>query len=105
SPRPSGRGVFLLAVALGGGVLCVGLYQVPQPLRGYVIGWLLLMFIPGLTILRFMRHYFRMKEIRAIQGPQKDEGVSYRICKDPPRSGQGVKVVVLENRKGGRSKL
>ena len=95
----------MLAVALVGGLLCVGLYQVPQPLRGYLIGWLLFMFIPGLIILRFMGHYFRMKEIRAIQGPKKDEGVAYRICRDSPRAGQGVKVVVLENRKGGRSRL
>lgn len=108
SPRSSGLGAWLLGVSILGGVLVVGLWQVPQPWRGYVIGFITVALIPSLVLMRFMSHWFRWKEARLMARMQgRDESVAYTQMREPGR-GDGLKLRVVKigtDRKEGKYKL
>jgi uncharacterized membrane protein len=97
----SGRGLFLWAVTVGAGILAVGVYQVPQPWRGWLIGWLLFMFTLGILVLRFVRHYYQYKMVQLTQQGSNAANQPLRHAKPVPRV-ENLKIVVLENTKGGR---
>ena len=59
--RVAGRTLFLVLVGLFATVVVLGVREVPQPLRGYLVGWLLFAGSLGAFVLRFLRHYFRYK--------------------------------------------
>jgi hypothetical protein len=103
APRARGRGVFLIGVSILSVTLAVGIWQVPQPWRGYLIGWLLFAFPIFLLVLRFMSHYYRMREIEMMTGKKQD--VAYTIQREPKRVGDSVKVIEMNTRKGGRQRL
>ena len=94
----SGRGLFLWGLTMGAGVLGVGVYQVPQPWRGWLIAWLLFFFTLGLLILRFVRHYYQYK---MAQLSQQGAAPPPRQVRPAPRV-ENLKVVVLDKAKGGR---
>lgn len=50
-----GRGAFLLGLGLAGATVCVGVYQVPQPVRGYLVAFLFVSLVLGLLGLRLVR--------------------------------------------------
>lgn len=101
--RPTGRGIFLLVLTLGGTLLTLGVYQVPQPWRGWLVAWLLFMGTLGVLILRFLRHYFQYKTVQIATRPQ----VAHRTApqKRALPSSDGLKVVMMDPSKGGRRVL
>lgn len=110
-PRSSGRGLFLGGITIFAIALVVVIWQVQQPWRGYVVGALLIMLLPSLVLLRFLRHWYHYREFKLwarMQG--KDPDVAYTIGWQEPKKGRGaddlnLKVVVLEKTKGGRSRI
>ena len=97
----TGRGLFLWALTIGAGVLAVGVYQVPQPWRGWLIGWLLFMFTLGVLILRFLRHYYQYKMVQLTQQGVSGAGHPVRRAQPVPRA-ENLKIVLMEEGKGGR---
>lgn len=100
----AGRGLFLWGLTVGAGVLAVGVYQVPQPWRGWLIGWLLFMGTLGLLILRFLRHYYqyRMAQLAQRKGPDAEP-----LVRSAPSVSRvdDLQVVILDQSKGERFTL
>lgn len=104
-PRPgAGRGLFLWGLTVGAGVLAVGVYQVPQPWRGWLIGWLLFLCTLGILILRFLRHYYQYKMAQLARQNAQSGGPPARPAPPVPRV-DDLKVVVLSKSKGERFTL
>jgi hypothetical protein len=99
-----GRGLFLWGVTVGAGVLAVGVYQVPQPWRGWLIAWLLFSFTLGMLILRFLRHYYQYKMAKLAQQGTQSAAPPARPVQAVPRV-DDLHVVVLDKTKGGRFTL
>ena len=97
----SGRGLFLWVLTVGAGVLAVGVYQVPQPWRGWLIGWLLFLFTLGVLILRFLRHYYQYKMVQMTRQGSNGVGQPPRRVQPVPRV-ENLKIVVLKEARGGR---
>jgi len=100
----SGRGLFLWVLTVGAGVLAVGVYQVPQPWRGWLIGWLLFMFTLGVLILRFLRHYYQYKMAQLARQGTNTVSQPLRRAQPVPRV-ENLKIVVLDKTKGRRFTL
>jgi len=59
-----GKAIFFICLTALSALLTVGLYQVPQPWRGILVGWLLFVVTLGAMILRLARHYFAYKSLQ-----------------------------------------
>jgi len=102
----SGLGWWLAMVTIGAIILAVGVYQVPQPWRGYLIGWLLFMFTLGLLLLRFFGHYFQYKMAKlSLRAQGKDPDVAYTIQREAPSRVGELKVIKMDAPKGGSRTL
>jgi hypothetical protein len=97
----SGRGLYLLVLTLGAGVLTLGVYEVPQPWRGWLIGWLLFMCTLGVLILRFLRHYYQYKMVQLARREANGANRPLRRARPTPRV-ENLEVVLLDGGKGGR---
>ena len=64
------KGLFLLSLAVVGGVLAYLLSQVPQPWRGILVAWLLLVLTIGALVLRLVRHHYEYLALRLTLGSQ-----------------------------------
>lgn len=62
--RGLARGAFLTILGLLATVLVLAVREIPQPWRGVIVGWLLLMGSLGLLVLRFVTHYLRYKSLQ-----------------------------------------
>ena len=56
--------LFLSSLTVVAVILALSVYQVPQPWRGLLIGWLLLFLTLGSLIMRLVRHYFEYKALK-----------------------------------------
>ncbi len=57
------KGFFLLGLSILGAVMVLGIYQVPQPWRGWLVAWLLFVATAGVFILRVIRHLYEFKSL------------------------------------------
>jgi len=97
----SGRGIFLWVLTVCAGALGMGVYQVPQPWRGWLIGWLLFVVTVGVLVLRFLRHYYQYKTAQLLRQGMNAPRPATRPAPPAPRV-EDLKVVLLESNKGGR---
>jgi hypothetical protein len=58
------KGLFLAGLAIVATALVLIIYQVPQPWRGILVGWVLFLATGGWFILRFAKHLFEYKALR-----------------------------------------
>jgi hypothetical protein len=64
------KATFLLGVAILGVVICLGVYQVPQPWRGVLVAWILFMSTAGVFVLRVLRVISTIKIEKLRANPQ-----------------------------------
>lgn len=91
----------LLIVAL---VLLLAVYQVPQPWRGYLVGWLLFASSIGLFVLRVISHHYHYRglQLTARQQtppPTRHPATTRRATAPRP---DAMRVVYAENAGKGR---
>ena len=99
--RSLSRGLFLLTLSVIGVVLAVAMYQVPQPWRGILIGWLLFFLSGGYFILRLLKHYFDYKSLKLTRQPMRQ--VTRSRPKRPAHSRfSGLKVIQARSGETGR---
>jgi hypothetical protein len=94
--------LFFICLTLISVLLAVGLYQVPQPWRGILVGWLLFALTVGTMILRLARHYFAFKSLQlTTRGPGQAGRTKHE---QPTRKHQyeGLRVVMSTSGGGGR---
>jgi len=97
------KGAFMTALAIVAAVLVLAVYQVPQPWRGALVGWLLFMATGGFLVLRLAKHFcdYKALQLNARQSPRPAA---------PPRRGRrsstpridSLKVVLSDNVGSGR---
>jgi hypothetical protein len=58
------RGVFLFSVSVIGSLAALGISQVPQPWRGYVVLWLIFALTIGAFIMRLVRQHHEYRKLR-----------------------------------------
>ncbi len=58
------KGAFMTALAIVAVVLVLAIYQVPQPWRGILVGWVLFLATAGLFILRLAKHVCEYKALQ-----------------------------------------
>lgn len=68
------KGAFMTALAIVATVLVLAIYQVPQPWRGILVGWVLFLATAGLFILRLAKHLYDYKalQLNARQLPRRE---------------------------------
>jgi|YNPBryantNP2012_1023418.scaffolds.fasta_scaffold92186_1 hypothetical protein len=68
------KGAFMTALAIVAVVLVLAIYQVPQPWRGILVGWVLFLATAGLFILRLAKHVCDYKALQwnARQLPRRE---------------------------------
>ncbi len=94
--------LFLSSLTLVAAILALGVYQVPQPWRGLLIGWLLLFLTLGSLIMRLVRHYFEFKALQLTtrgNAPRRAEPKPSRAAHSPRR------LDVIGERGGGSGRL
>lgn len=96
------KGIFFFNLSLLGGVLVVGVYQVPQPWRGIVVVWLVFALTVGAFVLRLLRHHYEYKALQLSKGTPNPPARSKRRRRKPKP--QGLQIVLSE-RAGGRQVL
>jgi hypothetical protein len=99
--QSGGRGVFLIGLTVFSAVVTLAAYQVPQPWRGFLIGWLLFVATVGVIAARLIGHYLQWKSIQL----QSRQGTAARTAVRSPRTGRTgsrLKVVVSDTLGNGR---
>ncbi len=93
---------FLASLAVVAVILAVGVYQVPQPWRGLLVGWLLLFITLGSLVMRLARHYF---EYKALKLTSRGSGAPRPVPapRREPHSKRKVDVIATPSGRGGRS--
>ena len=76
--RITAKSFFLAVVAVFAAAIVLAVREVPQPLRGYLVGWLLFAGSLGVLTLRFLRHYYRYKVERLHMRPNKPKSQAGR---------------------------
>lgn len=96
------KGTFLTMLAVVGVILVLGIYQVPQPWRGLLVGWLLFVASAGTFILRLARHHYQYKSLQLTTRRPTEKPVIKRARKLEPARLDSLKVVMSESGGGGR---
>jgi len=99
------KGLFLMNLTVMGVVLALAIYQVPQPWRGILVGWLLFLVSAGVFALQFAKHHYAYKSLKLTT-----EKVTNHQSKRPPRRKQrkqpktekGLKVILSDSAGSGR---
>ncbi|MFH1085331.1 MAG: hypothetical protein V1772_06180 [Chloroflexota bacterium] len=99
-PNTSGKGLFAVALTALGTLLALVIYQVPQPWRGVVVGWLLFAATLGPILIKVLRHHYAYKAIALTRRPAP------RPSAPTPRrtrpAGESLKVVMASSAPVGR---
>ena len=100
--RSPSRNLFLVNVTILAMVLAFAVYQVPQPWRGILVGWLLFLVSIGWFVLHVLKHHYQYKALQLSarrSAPQRDR---------PPRrrprhaNREDLKVVLAQHSGRGR---
>jgi len=100
--RASGRGAFLIGVAVVAVLLTLGVAQVPQPMRGYVVAWLLFVATVGALGLSVLRHIYAYKTKLLEKGERVKRRPGYRRERSADRARPALRVVKSGKVGGGR---
>jgi hypothetical protein len=95
------KGAFLVNLTLGGAILALVIYQVPQPWRGALVAWLLFMGTLGILILRFIKHHYAYKSLELSRRPTPPKAARREAARSVRPAGE-LKVVRSESATGGR---
>lgn len=76
------------------------IYQVPQPWRGALVGWLLFMASLGVFVLRLLRHYLEYKSLQLKSSNRRLE--PSRPTRKPAAHIDGLKVIMSNSGGAGR---
>ncbi len=102
--QSGGRGVFLFGLAVFAAVLVLAVYQVPQPWRGILVGWLLFMATAGILILRLVSHYYQYKSLQ-LSKQRSTDTVATRPNRKPRRTDADALKVVYSNAAGNGRRI
>lgn len=99
------KGAFMTALAIVAVVLVLAIYQVPQPWRGLLVGWVLFLATAGLFILRLAKHLFDYKalQLNARQTPRYH--IPPRQNRQPTKTKVGSLKVVFSDTVGSGRKI
>jgi hypothetical protein len=101
--RTLAKGVFLGVLSVIAVVLVLAIYQVPQPWRGVLVGWLLLLGTVGAFILSLVGHYLRYKTAQlSARQPQRPPAPPRRARRAASSSVSALKVVMSNSAGNGR---
>lgn len=97
------KSTFLALLAVVGVILVIGIYQVPQPWRGALVGWLLFIASAGTFALRLARHHYQYKTVQLTTRRPAEANTPVRRAKraGPARAGS-LKVVMSQTASSGR---
>ena len=65
----SGKAIFMLVLLCVGVLVALAVYQVPQPWRGVLVGWLFLSVTLGTLVLRLIKHHYEYKALQLQSKP------------------------------------
>jgi len=97
------KGAFMTALAIVAVVLVLAIYQVPQPWRGILVGWVLFLATAGLFILRLAKHFcdYKALQLNARQLPRRNSPPRRSRRPDNPKI-DSLKVVLSDTAGSGR---
>ncbi len=98
-----GKGVFLLALVILAAVLVLTVYQVPQPWRGILVGWLVFVATAGVFALRLLGHYYQYKSLQ-LTTRQSAPGDPGPRAGRRPRKGHEPSLKVVVSNAGGNGR-
>lgn len=58
------KGLFFVNLSVLGAIAVLAIYQVPQPWRGILVGWLLFLASVGWFALRLIKHHYEYKSLQ-----------------------------------------
>ncbi|MBN1400776.1 MAG: hypothetical protein JXA74_08055 [Anaerolineae bacterium] len=95
------RGIFLVNLAVLGSILAFAVYQVPQPWRGVLVGWLLFLVTVGALVLRVLKHHYAYKTLQLTTKQPLPRGRAPRRRATP--DAPSLKVIRSDSFGAGRS--
>lgn len=72
------KGLFLMNLSIVGAILALAVYQVPQPWRGILVGWLLFLTPAAMFVLRLLRHHYQCRKLGLEQDQEGHQGIPKR---------------------------
>jgi uncharacterized membrane protein YdbT with pleckstrin-like domain len=97
------KGAFFTTLAIVALVLVLAIYQVPQPWRGILVGWVLFLTTVGVFVLRLARHFcdYKALQLSARQLARREPPVRHARRTSNPRV-DSLKVVLSDSAGSGR---
>ena len=99
--RSLAKGIFFINLSIVGLVLSFAIYQVPQPWRGILVAWLLILASLGTFILRLIGHYYEYKALQ-LTTKKNNQPAKQAPKRKAPRRATKLRVIQPKPSRGGR---
>lgn len=100
--RSMAKGLFFLNLSVIGVVFVLAVYQVPQPWRGVLVGWLLFLVSAGSFALKLAKHHYEYKSLLLTAKQPAQRRPSSRKSRKARRQSDSLKVIMSDAVGSGR---
>ncbi|MFO7918692.1 MAG: hypothetical protein R6V13_11480 [Anaerolineae bacterium] len=98
------KGLFLMNLCIVSIVLALAIYQVPQPWRGILVAWLLVLAPAGAFVLRLLGHHYQYRKLKMEQGSKGRPGTTRGKEKEKRPLDMDGELKVVQAEGGGRGR-
>ena len=97
------KGLFFVNLSVLGAVFALGIYQIPQPWRGALVAWLLVITSVGVFALKLAKHHYQYKSDLLKAGRAARTRTSRRARRSV-RLGSRNDLSIVRSGQGGRGR-
>jgi len=94
------KGIFFVNLSILGAVLVLGIYQIPQPWRGALVAWLLVVTSVGVFALKLAKHHYQYKSDMLKAGQSGRSRHSKRSTQNVRQGTRGDLQIVQSSQEG-----
>ena len=96
------RNAALAGAVVVAALVMLALFQVPQPWRGFLIGWVILLGSLGILVLHFVKHYFEYKAVKLKTKPSPQKPAREARRSPRARARDDLRVILSDTAGTGR---